>query len=167
MLDPWISTGIAVFLSALLANEILMRRARRQLTPLMRATLPRFERQWAGGTRWRMAPVAIIALTTLAPGLLTLNGWLPILNHPFGVLLPGTGSVLLLVLAFLSARVQQKAAGFPDDYLASSRRSFAIVVLGLCTMFLMMVASSVGQSHHPAAIAPVCPSPTTVIRSAA
>ena len=159
MLDQWMSTGIAAFLSALLVNEILMRRARLQLTPQMRAALPRFERQWAGETRLKTASIAVIVPTTLLPASLTLTGWLQVLNHPTGL--------LLLVLAFLSSRVQQKAAGFPADYLAASRRSFAIVVLGLCTLFFMMVASFVGQSHRPAAIAPACPSPTTVSRSAA
>ena len=167
MHDQWMSTGIAAFLSALLANEILMRRARRQLTPQMRAALPRFERQWAAGTRLKMASVAVIVLTTVVPASLTLNGWLPVLNHPIGLLLPGMGCVLLLLLAFLSVRVQQQAAGFPADYLTASRRSFAIVVLGLCTMFLTMVASLVGDSHRPAAVAPACPCPTTVVQSAA
>lgn len=140
MLDLWMSTAISAFLSALLANEILMRRARLQLTPLMRAALPALERQWAGGPGWKIAPAAVIWLTMVMPSGLTLYGWLPLLNHPVGFLLPGVGGVLMLVLAFLSSRARQKAAGFPDAYLAISRRSFAIVVLGVSTLFLMAAA---------------------------
>lgn len=140
MLDLWMSTAISAFLSALLANEILMRRARLQLTPLMRAALPRFERQWAGARRRLVMPVALVAAIMLLPSLLRFSGWLPSLSHSLETLAVGSGSVLILVLAFRSTRAQQKAAAFPDAYLAVSRRSFAIVVLGVSTLFLMAAA---------------------------